>query len=921
MPNGGQATGQRVYVSAARADAQWAAWIAWQLLDLGYEVSYEEWDVVPGDNLHGWLDRTLSSARHVMIVLSRSYLAEKATPGQLSSLGRSGVAGGLVPVRIDRSEAGGLLDGIRTIDLAGLGVDEAQARLRRGFEAVGQGHNRPAQPPDFPGFPGLADELLGEAHEVSGAGVPVAAVDSEAGGNLVGSSSAIAGSVSGEEDARSDHRLGGLPRGGSQPGGDPGQGGWLGTARRRQRLFLRLRLPALIMAAAVLAGGIPLTIVLTGGGSASADVYAEAAGDPPASPDLLGVMPPEQSDVLGLTAPATSPAASGGVPSTPPGSTGTGATGGSVSGDVVGLFGGTRDDRRCDPDKLVSFLESRPDLRSEWANAVGADPDRLGEFIAGLTPVVLRIDTLVTNHGVDDDGRLRPYQAVLQAGTAVLVDRRGAPVVKCSCGNPLKAPAGTVTALADTEVKGRTWPTFSSQQVVVVQASTVTVQNFVLQQVEGRPAAGPRSGTATGPATPGPQPAPAEASPAPPTTNSPAGPSPTGAVATPSASMASTPAAGPTAGLNPGGDTPRWFARPAGSPPASGAVVAADRDFVPLGDMRWDQTDYTSRCAGAASDELSFPVRDGSAGTSDGGRELILSVVTSVSGDLVTEAAVQRRAEVAVLLRCGPSGAERYEIQVFTAGPNRIATLTAPAAHQPRVGGLLAEPFAVDGNRLRTAADYLDPADVAAPALRQEISWRWQADEGRFEPEFLATSEVARVPPTPVVAAAPATDAVLVTITAPGSAVPVQRYELRGDNGATVTATAPGEVRVPASGCADVSVTVVAIGPGGASEPAVTPPTTSCVDPGPISNVIRQDRDSEGGGDIVGRFTWTLPSVGGGRYTYRVYFVDSSNPSDYMETVTTPSYEYVISSVAPTLEGVYVAAVNAVGEGPRVRIN
>lgn len=158
-------------------------------------------------------------------------------------------------------------------------------------------------------------------------------------------------------------------------------------------------------------------------------------------------------------------------------------------------------------------------------------------------------------------------------------------------------------------------------------------------------------------------------------------------------------------------------------------------------------------------------------------------------------------------------------------------------------------------------------------------------------------SEVVRVPPPPVVSAASATDAMIVTI------------------------TAPGEVRVPASGCADVSVTVVAIGPGGVSEPAVTPPTMSCVDPGPISNVIRQDRDSEGGGDIVGRFTWTLPSVGGGRYTYRVYFVDSSNPSDYMETVTTPSYEYVISSVAPTLEGVYVAAVNAVGEGPRVRIN
>ncbi|WP_275078476.1 hypothetical protein [Parafrankia soli] len=40
-----------------------------------------------------------------------------------------------------------------------------------------------------------------------------------------------------------------------------------------------------------------------------------------------------------------------------------------------------------------------------------------------------------------------------------------------------------------------------------------------------------------------------------------------------------------------------------------------------------------------------------------------------------------------------------------------------------------------------------------------------------------------------------------------------------------------------------------------------------------------------------------------------------------MGTVIASSYEYVISGVAPAHEGVYMAAVNAVSKGPRVRIN
>ncbi|MGH3907098.1 MAG: DUF6777 domain-containing protein, partial [Pseudonocardiaceae bacterium] len=42
-------------------------------------------------------------------------------------------------------------------------------------------------------------------------------------------------------------------------------------------------------------------------------------------------------------------------------------------------------------------------------------------------------DTRVTNHGYRD-GKATDRQAVLQAGTAVLVDEKGRPRVKCGCG-------------------------------------------------------------------------------------------------------------------------------------------------------------------------------------------------------------------------------------------------------------------------------------------------------------------------------------------------------------------------------------------------------------------------------------------------------------------------------------------------------
>ena len=111
---------------------------------------------------------------------------------------------------------------------------------------------------------------------------------------------------------------------------------------------------------------------------------------------------------------------------------------GIVSGSSTGLYGGTGENA-CDIDKLVAFLQTNPDIGAAWAEVQGIDPSELEDFIRALTPAVLLQNTLVTNHGYSD-GEATPFLAVLEAGTAVLVDEDGIPRARCACGNPLLVP-------------------------------------------------------------------------------------------------------------------------------------------------------------------------------------------------------------------------------------------------------------------------------------------------------------------------------------------------------------------------------------------------------------------------------------------------------------------------------------------------
>ena len=117
----------------------------------------------------------------------------------------------------------------------------------------------------------------------------------------------------------------------------------------------------------------------------------------------------------------------------------------SVDGSEPGVFGGTMNQTTCDAEGLITFLGQDPDRAGAWAGVVKIAADDIPAFIRDLTPVLLRADTRVTDHRYVD-GSVAPRQAVLEQGTAVLVNKFGEPTVRCYSGNPLLAPIATPVA-------------------------------------------------------------------------------------------------------------------------------------------------------------------------------------------------------------------------------------------------------------------------------------------------------------------------------------------------------------------------------------------------------------------------------------------------------------------------------------------
>jgi hypothetical protein len=148
-------------------------------------------------------------------------------------------------------------------------------------------------------------------------------------------------------------------------------------------------------------------------------------------------------------------------------------------GSEPGLFGGTGKASACDTRRLANLLLRDPHKSQAWAGTLGLTTADLRPYLTGLTPAVVIMDTRVTDHHYRE-GRARPHQAVLQAGTAVLLDRYGVPRVRCATGDPLRPPAAVTKKVVYT---GQSWRGFQAGGTVRVLPARQPLDALVLTDV------------------------------------------------------------------------------------------------------------------------------------------------------------------------------------------------------------------------------------------------------------------------------------------------------------------------------------------------------------------------------------------------------------------------------------------------------
>lgn len=136
-----------------------------------------------------------------------------------------------------------------------------------------------------------------------------------------------------------------------------------------------------------------------------------------------------------------------------------------VSGTHPGLYGGLSQQNSCDVAAIANTVSAQPDKARPWSQPLSIQSVQIPYYLNSLTPVVLTTDTWVSAHRYSGDSAA-PFQAVLQAGSAVLVDAAGVPRVQCASGAPLTPPANlNLSALGQT---GTAWPGYSPPNVVAI---------------------------------------------------------------------------------------------------------------------------------------------------------------------------------------------------------------------------------------------------------------------------------------------------------------------------------------------------------------------------------------------------------------------------------------------------------------------
>jgi uncharacterized protein DUF6777 len=137
-----------------------------------------------------------------------------------------------------------------------------------------------------------------------------------------------------------------------------------------------------------------------------------------------------------------------------------------------GPFGGTGDNTLCDRETIITFLTDPANAAQarEWARVLSIQVADIPTYVRNLIPTTTTSDIRITNHTFEN-GKAVAFQAVLESGTAVLVDTYGKPVVRCRCGNPLLPPR----EVRSPRYVGTKWAGFSPTNIVVIQVTNVQI--------------------------------------------------------------------------------------------------------------------------------------------------------------------------------------------------------------------------------------------------------------------------------------------------------------------------------------------------------------------------------------------------------------------------------------------------------------
>ena len=142
---------EKIFVSRAGDDRQWAQWVAWQLEAHDYAVVVQDWDFRPGDNFLTAMDKAAKGCDRTLALLSPSYFNSPfCTEEWTTALNQALTTGDrkFIPVLIAKCEVKGLLSTHVYVDIVG---DTEEQALQKILAALNGGRAKPATKPTFPG--------------------------------------------------------------------------------------------------------------------------------------------------------------------------------------------------------------------------------------------------------------------------------------------------------------------------------------------------------------------------------------------------------------------------------------------------------------------------------------------------------------------------------------------------------------------------------------------------------------------------------------------------------------------------------------------------------------------------------------------------------------------------------------------------